>query len=191
MSRKLELLSRFNVGGVAIRALWDQGNDPRLWDLVRDYQASAQASVAPVGSTFSVAGSWRASGARSDEITGLDQQDYTWTAPEQPGEYEIGVSILANDGQTVAGSQRVAVLVTTPTATPTPTPTPTPILQTHPRRRQRPNPRPRLNLRPGPGPDLLPQTKATRRRRVTYPPIRTLAMAFRPTWCKMTRPESS
>jgi cell division septation protein DedD len=129
LSRKLDLLSRFNVGGVAVRALWDEGNDPRIWELVRDYQASAQAAVALVDSSFSVVWSVEstAGGQLSEQTTGLDQRDYTWTAPEQPGEYEIGVSIVANDGQTIAGSERVAVLVAEPTPTPTPMPTPTPI----------------------------------------------------------------
>jgi hypothetical protein len=57
----------------------------------------------------------------------MDQPFYTWTAPEQPGEYEIGVSVMANDGQTVAGAQKVAFLVAEPTPTPSPTPSPTPV----------------------------------------------------------------
>jgi len=129
LSRKLDLMSRYNVGGVALRAAWDQGNDPRIWELVRTYQSSAQAAVAPMDSTFSVV--WvvdnTTGGQVSEQTTSLDQRDYTWTAPDQPGEYEIGASIVANDGQTVAGSDRVAVLVAEPTSTPTPTPTPTPI----------------------------------------------------------------
>jgi hypothetical protein len=77
LSRKLDLLSRFNVGGMSIRALWDEGNDPRVWELVRDYQASAQAAVAPVDSDFSVV--WRIEGVDGgglvEETTGLDQGD--------------------------------------------------------------------------------------------------------------------
>ncbi|HSJ56062.1 MAG TPA: hypothetical protein VLC95_02715 [Anaerolineae bacterium] len=129
LSRKLELLSRYNVGGVAIRALWDEGNDPRVWQLVRDYQSSAQVALSTIDSKFAVV--WSVEGAGvglvAEQQTGLDQREYTFTAPDQPGEYAVGASIVANDGQTVAGSQRVAVLVTTPSPTPTPTFTPTPL----------------------------------------------------------------
>jgi len=128
LSRKLEMLAGYNLGGVAIRAMWDEGNDPRVWDLVRDYQASVQAAVTPVDSSFSVVWSVEntSSGQRSEEVMGLDQSSYTWTAPQEPGQYEIGVAIVANEGQTVAGDNRVALLVAQPTPTPSPTPSPTP-----------------------------------------------------------------
>jgi hypothetical protein len=128
LSRKLELLSRFSLGGVGIRALWDEGNDPRIWELVREYQASAQPVVPAVASTFAVLWSVEGQGGYlAEQTTGLEQRDYTWSAPNQPGEYEIGAAIVANDGQTVAGSGRVALLVEEPTPTPTPTPSPTPV----------------------------------------------------------------
>ncbi len=150
LSRKLDLLGRFNVGGVAVRALWDEGNDPRMWELVREYQASAQASVAPVDSSFSVVWSIESTTGNHliEETTSLDQRDYTWTAPDQPGEYEIGASIVANDGQTVAGSERVAVLVEEPTPTPTPTFTPTPIPTATPAPTSTPTPSPTATAKP-------------------------------------------
>jgi hypothetical protein len=150
LSRKLGLLSRFNLGGVTLRALWDEGNDPRIWNLVRDYQAAAQAAVAPMDSKFSVVWSVEdtTSGQLSETTTGLDQRDYTWTAPDKPGEYEIGASIVANDGQTVAGSSRVALLVAEPTATPTPTFTPTPLPTETPIPTETPTPLPTATPKP-------------------------------------------
>jgi hypothetical protein len=65
-------------------------------------------------------------GQVAEETTGLDQGSYTWTAPE-PGEYQVGAAIVANNGQTVAGGEKVALVVATPSPTPTPTPTPTPV----------------------------------------------------------------
>jgi hypothetical protein len=129
LSRKLDLLGHFNLGGVAIRAMWDEGNDPRMWDVVREYQASVQPNMVPVESNFSVVWSVESAegGQVSEEVTGMDQGDYTWTAPDEPGSYEIGVSIVANDGQTIAGDSKVAFLVEEPTPTPTMTPTPTPV----------------------------------------------------------------
>ena len=98
-------------------------------ELVREYQASAQAAVALRESSFSVKWSVEntTAGQISEETQGIDQQDYTWVAPQEPGEYAIGASILANDGQTVAGASRVALLVEEPTPTPTPLPSPTPV----------------------------------------------------------------
>jgi hypothetical protein len=129
LSQKLELLSRFNLGGVAITAMWDEGNDARMWELVRDYQASAQTAPEPVESTFSVV--WTVENTDAGGVTeiaaSLEQTEYTWTAPEEPGTYEIGASIVANDGQTVAGHDAIALVVEEPTPTPSPTPTPTPL----------------------------------------------------------------
>ncbi|MGD2205507.1 MAG: beta-galactosidase [Anaerolineae bacterium] len=151
LSRKLGLLSRFHLKGVTLRALWDEGNDPRIWALVRDYQAAAQAGTESVDSSFAVVWSVEntAVGQRAETTTGLDQSDYTWTAPEEPGEYQIGASIVANEGQTVAGDNRVALVVEEPTPTPTPTPTltptpsPTPIPPT-------PTPKPKPKSKPKP-----------------------------------------
>jgi hypothetical protein len=130
LSRKLALMSQFNLGGVAFRNLWDEGNDPRIWDLIREYQASLHAPVAPVSSTYSVMWSVEdASGGQiSEQTAAFGQSDYVWVAPEAPGSYQIGASIVANDGQTVAGGEKVAFVVAQPTPTPTPVPpTPTPI----------------------------------------------------------------
>ncbi len=54
LSYKLALVQRYNLGGVAMRALWDEGNDPRVWDLVREYQTATQAAEAPADSQFAV-----------------------------------------------------------------------------------------------------------------------------------------
>ena len=129
LSHKLGLLRRFNLGGVAVRALWDEGNDPRIWELVREYQSSVQAAVPQVQSDFALVWSVEnpAQGQVAEQTTDLDRRDFVWTAPDQPGQYEIGVSIVANEGRTVAGAGRVSLRVEEPTPTPTLTPTPTPI----------------------------------------------------------------
>ena len=158
LSRKLALLERFNIGGVAVRALWDEGNDPRLWDVVRDYQSSIQGNMAMVDSSFSVL--WTVEdtegGLYTEEETGLDQTRYTWVAPNKPGKYEIGASIVANLGQTVAGSARMAVLVEEPTPTPTPPPTATPIPT------ETPTPTPTPEPTATPKPTAKPKPAATK-----------------------------
>ncbi len=152
LSRKLDLIGRFGLGGVAMRALWDDGNDPRIWDLVRDYQAAAQAAVGQVDSTFSVV--WSVADATGGPIaettTGLDQRSFTWQA-DKPGSYELSASIVANDGQTVAGANRVAFTVAEPTPTPTPTPTPIPT--------ETPTPIPTETPTPAPTPTPKPTAK--------------------------------
>jgi len=129
LSYKLGMLRRFGIGGVTVRALWDEGNDPRLWEVVREYHATPLSTVPARSSDFSLL--WTVENASAgqlwEETRGLDGSDYTWTAPDLPGEYQIGASIVANDGQTVAGGQKVALYVAEPTATPTPTFTPTPL----------------------------------------------------------------
>ncbi len=129
LGHKLTLLSRFNVGGVSLKALWDEGNDPRMWEVVRQYQAAPQMLASPVDSNFSLI--WRVEDTVGGQVwettSGLDQGDYVWTAPDSPGEYTIGAHIVANNGQTVSGGEKVAFVVAQATDTPTPLPTPMPL----------------------------------------------------------------
>ncbi len=163
LSRKLALLGRYNIGGAAVCALWDDGNDPRMWDVVREYQASAQGAVSLVNSDFSVV--WTvedtAGGLYDEETTGLDQRQYTWVAPNKAGKYEIGASIVANGGQTVAGSMRVAVLIEEPTPTPTATPTPTPVPTETPTPTPTPTPEPTATPKPTAKPKPTSSTTTT------------------------------
>jgi hypothetical protein len=129
LSRKMALVDQFNLGGVSVRALWDEGSDQRIWSLVREFQASNEAEVSLVESNFLVV--WTVEDVTGqligEERSSLDRQGYIWTAPQEPGDYEIGAAIVANNDQTVAGDDRVALVVREPTPTPTLTPTPTPI----------------------------------------------------------------
>jgi hypothetical protein len=127
MAHRLALASRYNLGGVALESLWDQENDPRLWGLVSDWQTLAGGeSPVPGDNQFSVV--WHvqtAAGAGvSEQIMGLDQRSYTWTASD-PGDFKIVAEIAANDGQVRAVGTPVALVVLEPTATPTPLPTAT------------------------------------------------------------------
>lgn len=127
LAHKLAMVHRFSVGGIAMRSLWDEGNDPRVWELVKEYQATAQMAEAPADSEFAVLWTVANNGQLlKEETKGLDQGSYSWTAQE-PGQYNIVAQIVANDGNTVAGNSQVEFKVELPTATPTPTPTPTPI----------------------------------------------------------------
>jgi hypothetical protein len=125
---KLAMARRFNLGGVAVRSLWDQRNDPRLWDLVQAYQASTSSAPAPLASEFNLI--WTVLSATGSQVVEqavpLGSGDYVFTAPETPGQYQVVAQIAANSGQIVAGEDKVAFVVELPTPTPTPTPMPTP-----------------------------------------------------------------
>ncbi len=153
LSSKLALVERFHLGGIAMRALWDEGNDPRLWNLVHEYQASAGQAVSAVQSSFSLR--WTienaAAGQVWEESSGIQDSDYTWTAPSEPGTYQLSAEVVANDGQTVAGGERLAFVVEEPTPTPTPTFTPTPLPTS--------TPTPSPTFTPTPTPTSVPPTR--------------------------------
>ncbi len=128
VAHKLSMVSRYNLGGVVLDAVWDRENDPRLWSLLSDWQSlSNQVGTEDAQNQLSVI--WMvqtAAGAGvAQETTGLDQRTYTWTASES-GEYRIVAEISANEGQVRAGGTPVALVVLEPTPTPTPLPTATP-----------------------------------------------------------------
>ena len=145
LSHKLALVRSFNLGGITMRALWDEGNDPRVWDLVREYQTAGQTAEPPADSQFAVL--WtvtRPDGqVQQETTTDLNQSAYTWTAPDQPGQYAVSAQLVVNNGQTVAGGEQVALLVELPTPTPTPTPSPTPIPTETPVPTPTPTPKPK------------------------------------------------
>ncbi len=174
LSRKLAIVSRFNLGGTALRALWDEGNDPRVWELVKAYQASPEVTANPLDSSFSVVWSVEGQGGPvSETTTGLGQGDYTLTAPDEPGEYHIGASIVANDGQTVAGNEQVALVVAEPTATPTPTFTPTPEPTATPIPTETPTPTPTATPKPTAKPAGGAAPKPTAKPKPNNPPPNT------------------
>ncbi len=129
LSRKLGLASRYHLGGVTVGNLLarDQGTDPEVWAAVRQFQQSG--TVPPIDSQFTLA--WKTLGAGgsplSEQQRPLNDIQYSWQVPQEPGEYRAEVALL-DRGKPIGTPQVVSLLVAspTPTATPSPTPTPTP-----------------------------------------------------------------
>ncbi|MCC7353069.1 MAG: beta-galactosidase [Anaerolineae bacterium] len=125
LSRKLGLASRYHLGGITIGNLFgeSQDTDPEMWAAVRQFQQSG--TVPPVDSQFTLA--WRTVGVSAKaapEQRPLNDVQYSWQAPAEPGEYQAEVSLL-DRGKPVGTPQVVSLLVASPTPTPTPTNTPT------------------------------------------------------------------
>jgi hypothetical protein len=125
MARKLELARKYNVKGVSVQGLLSEGNDERIWDLLREYLNS----VTPAADTqFAVV--WTVESAvgasLTQEVGSLTEPVFAWTAPVEGGEYSISAFISADGGET-AGTEggRVSFTVSEPTPTPTPMPEPT------------------------------------------------------------------
>lgn len=126
-ANKLALARRYNLGGVAVRSLWDEGNDSRLWGLVQEFQASTSSAPAAQASEFNLVWTvFSETGSQVVEnVVPLASGDYVFTAPDAPGKYQVAAQIAANSGETLAGDDKVAFVVELPTPTPTPTPLPT------------------------------------------------------------------
>jgi spore germination protein YaaH len=125
MARKLQYVAEYNLRGVAVQNLLSEQNDSQIWEVIRKF---LNLVIPPVESKFEVV--WKVQSVTGDVVaeqsTDLTNPHYSWTAPEQGGEYRIAAAISSDGGATGAGGGSIAVLVATPTPIPTPTPLPTP-----------------------------------------------------------------
>ncbi|MBN1217488.1 MAG: cellulase family glycosylhydrolase [Anaerolineae bacterium] len=126
MARKLQLVTQYNLRGVAIQNPGSQNSDPHLWEVVQKF---VNLVIPPVESQYAVI--WRIQnedgGVIAEEMVDLSDPNYRWTAPEAGGAYRVGAVIAAgHDSQAAVPRGEVAILVATPTPIPTPTPLPTP-----------------------------------------------------------------
>ena len=144
LARKLQLVSQYNLRGVAINDLLGEPNDPQVWEVVRKFH---DLIVPPVQSQFDVV--WRVKdeggGIVHEERHALSDPQFVWTAPQNPGKYLIEAAVSADGQPTGNGNNdtnKVALLVAMPTPTPTPTPIPSPTPEPS------PTPRPRRQAQP-------------------------------------------
>ncbi|MFH1928968.1 MAG: cellulase family glycosylhydrolase [Chloroflexota bacterium] len=124
---RLLWIDQFRLGGVVLADVCCPDSDPRIWDAVRDFR-NQTSSVAQ--NDLSLV--WTISTDEGDpvgsQIVPLDAAEGTslvWTAPNNPGNYIISLSISDDGGETTR-VQGGSVEVEVPTATPSPTPTSTP-----------------------------------------------------------------
>jgi len=154
IAHKLELARAFNLQGVMVEGLLDEGCDERVWEALSQYAAAQPCSIQ---SQFAIL--WQVANTQgevmAEEVCPLDDPTFSWTVP-QAGEYIISYAISDDGGQTasvVGGEALLVALAPTPTPTPIPTPvpatpTPTPPSSTAPTSTPAPTPVP--VVRPAP-----------------------------------------
>ncbi len=126
LAEKLGMVSSYNLKGVSVPGLLEEGNDERVWDVLQEYMNTVTPTV---DTEFAIIWSVQsAAGANlSEEVSSLSESSFAWTAPLEGGEYSISAAISDDGGETAwAEGGQVSFLVSEPTPTPTPTPTPRP-----------------------------------------------------------------
>jgi hypothetical protein len=124
MAEKLGIVGGYNLKGVSVPGLLEEGNDERIWDVLQEYMntvsPAADTEFAIIWSVQSAAGA-----SLSEEVSSLSESSFAWTAPLEGGEYSISAAISDDGGETAWGEGgQVSFLVSEPTPTPTPTPPP-------------------------------------------------------------------
>ena len=116
LSRHFALAQKFNLGGVAVRDLYNPGNPPGMINSLVQYKLKNNAIV-----SSNVALNYTVNNSKGvvAQATGVAGKPFVWKAGE-PGNYSISAKI-AGIGDVPLGSVEVVV----PQATPTPTPRPT------------------------------------------------------------------
>ena len=150
LARKLQLVSQYNLRGVAIDNLLGEPNDRQSWEVIQKFH---ELVVPPVQSQFDVV--WRVKDANGgtvqEERRSLSDPKFVWTAPQSSGNYSIEAAVSA-DGQIASvddeTSNKVALLVAVPTPTPSPTPIPSP------------TPEPTATPKPRPQPQAQPEASS-------------------------------
>lgn len=126
IAHKLELARAFNLQGVIVKGLLDEGSDERVWEALSQYAVAVPPAIE---SQFAIL--WQVADAEgelvAEEVCSLDDPTFSWTVPEA-GEYTISYAISDDGGQTasvVGGEALLVALAPTPTPIPaTPTPPP-------------------------------------------------------------------
>ncbi|GAB4568777.1 MAG: hypothetical protein Kow0077_00220 [Anaerolineae bacterium] len=121
---RMNQIKPFNLGGVVIRDLLEDGVSAEALQAVADFALN---TAAPAEAGVNLALRWTvvsSSGAVvAEQTTGLGEP-FRWEAVDEDGNYAINV-VVAGDGQE-SGRAGQQVAVAFPTSTPTPSPTPTP-----------------------------------------------------------------
>ncbi|MGI6374410.1 MAG: NBR1-Ig-like domain-containing protein [Anaerolineae bacterium] len=124
VARKMQYVSRYSLGGFEI----DGALSPRASaDVVTVIESHNEQALQVTAPQFAIV--WSVTdpaGEVGQEIVPLADPSWTWTAPNNPGGYIIGIALSDDGGQTVqAPVAEIDITVPTPTPAPTPTPEPT------------------------------------------------------------------
>ncbi|HQE92807.1 MAG TPA: NBR1-Ig-like domain-containing protein [Anaerolineae bacterium] len=111
---RLDLITRYHLGGVVLRELTDAGNLPGILDAIAAYKAqTAPAEYALPEIVWQVTGPDGQTATKSS--TALTQPQFAWTAPAITGTYTIAATVAGVE----KGSLAVLVAVPTPVITAT------------------------------------------------------------------------
>ncbi len=142
IGRQLQIANRYGLGGAAIQGALDEGNDTEVLSVAQSYSemratAGSEAVIVATGEPdagqdagekFAFVWTIEDGAGRVVErqVLPLTDPNWTWTAPNNPGDYVIRAAVSTDGGQTdLARGGEVNVQVPTPTFTPTPTATAT------------------------------------------------------------------
>jgi hypothetical protein len=88
---RLDLVARYNVGGVILEDLTAEGNFPGMRTAVQNFETGAPSAPADtLDVVWAVTGP---SGEVNSSEASLSQPQFTWEAPEVTGTYQIAVSV--------------------------------------------------------------------------------------------------
>ena len=96
---RLDLFSRYNLGGVVLNDLLAEGNFSGLLMALNNHRSGMAAAPA----TSEVV--WRVTapdGSATEQRLALQQATYSWQAPAVTGAYQIGAQVLGNESGSVA-----------------------------------------------------------------------------------------
>jgi hypothetical protein len=123
VARKMQYVNRYALGGFEIDDALSPLADASIITVIESHNQQTIDISAP---QFAIV--WTVTdpqGKIGKEIVPLANPNWTWTAPNNPGGYIIGVA-LSDDGGQTERAPMVELDVTVPTPTPAPTPEPTP-----------------------------------------------------------------
>jgi hypothetical protein len=151
-SQWLQRIAGYNLAGIVLEGLFDEAPAGQTWELLQAYRALNVPSVESEPTwVWTITATDTSTKPLKVETRPLAEANYTWTAPDTPGEYQIEVALSTGEGASAQPVARLALLVA-PAATPTPSPTLTPT----PAPPQPPTPTPTLTPTPTPAPPLPP-----------------------------------
>ena len=158
VARKLQYVNRYALGGASIQGALNERNDqdiPQVVQTFRDNQVSPDPRFVFVWTIRDGAGK-----TIDQQVLPLSNPNWTWTAPNNPGNYIIRAALSDDGGETDLGpASELGIEVPTPTFTPTPTPTSTPTPTNTPTPTTTPMPTPTPTNTPKPTPKPKPKAR--------------------------------
>ena len=129
IAHKLRMVYQYNLRGVAVQNLLEDGNDGQVWTAISQFAEESLSSSTQ--KQYDVV--WTVADASGNEILrsvgSLSDSNFTsliWTTPLEVGQYIISAAISDDGGQTARAKGEGVTLTVAVAATPTPQPTPEP-----------------------------------------------------------------